>query len=522
MRNTEASQVRPLPAVAVRIWPTLLGLAFLAAGLWRLDDVPAWWDEGWTLSVARTWVEHGVYGRLLDGRVVGPGLQADFTVTAPVALMMRLFGVGLWQGRLFGLLCMAATLGLLFLLGRRLYGGRVAGVGLGLLLLATSGRTNLHPLLIGRQVLAEPLMMLATVAGLFCLLRGLEGRRWWLAASVLCWGLGLNSKAQLLPFWLAALLLPLGLCLLTKRWRLSRLLALQFGGGLLAWRAIQLARDALLAGQTLPGQPLNGLYQVTGFVLSAHSRVIALLTLALVVPTLLGLGYALWRAWQERACIGEPAALVRLVLLCMVASWAAWFALLSAGYDRYLFPVVLLGSLYPALLLERLTGGFDLNQTVQRMAGVLRPGGRTRGALALWVAALVLVLTAIQTAQAFAANYVPSSARADYAAAEFLNTQTPPGARIETYDTELHVLLQRPYHYPPDQLHIELNRRVMGLPNTADAYDPLSADPDYLVDGPFSSWWRLYEPALASGQFRLVYHNQRYDVYQRVRPAPGG
>jgi hypothetical protein len=33
--------------------------------------------------------------------------------------------------------------------------------------------------------------------------------------------------------------------------------------------------------------------------------------------------------------------------------------------------------------------------------------------------------------------------------AAFLNTQTPPGALIKRYNSELFVLLDRPYHYHP-------------------------------------------------------------------------
>ena len=64
----------------------LLGLALAIAGFWDLGGPMVWWDEGWTLSVARTWVERGHYGRLLDGQFAPPGLEAAFTVTGPIAL----------------------------------------------------------------------------------------------------------------------------------------------------------------------------------------------------------------------------------------------------------------------------------------------------------------------------------------------------------------------------------------------------------------------------------------------------
>jgi len=48
-------------------------------------------------------------------------------------------------------------------------------------------------------------------------------------------------------------------------------------------------------------------------------------------------------------------------------------------------------------------------------------------------------------------------------------------------------------------------------------YDPLAADPDYLVVGPYSRVWQLYDPVLAMGAFRLLHAYSRYDVYERVR-----
>jgi hypothetical protein len=63
---------------------TLFGL-LLAIFLFRLDTIPSLsWDEGWTLSVARNWVERGHYGRLLEGNLAPGGLEAAVTVVMPI------------------------------------------------------------------------------------------------------------------------------------------------------------------------------------------------------------------------------------------------------------------------------------------------------------------------------------------------------------------------------------------------------------------------------------------------------
>src|SRR3954469_20139383 len=116
--------------ILLRSWRFAAGLlvmlVLLVAGLWNLGGPGVWWDEGWTMSVARNLAERGHYGRLLDGQLAPPGLEAAFPVTVPIALSIRLFGVGLWQGRLFGVLCTVAALALMYYLALRLYNRVVA------------------------------------------------------------------------------------------------------------------------------------------------------------------------------------------------------------------------------------------------------------------------------------------------------------------------------------------------------------------------------------------------------------
>src|SRR5512141_1139901 len=92
-----------------------LALAILLFSLiYRLEEIPPFgFDEGWAMSVARNWAELGSYVSLVDGRPIPPSmLNIGFPAVAPIALSFRLFGVGIWQGRLssvlftFGALCL--------------------------------------------------------------------------------------------------------------------------------------------------------------------------------------------------------------------------------------------------------------------------------------------------------------------------------------------------------------------------------------------------------------------------------
>lgn len=493
-------------------------LALLAASLWRLDALPAWWDEGWTLSVARTWVERGFYGRLIDGQLTGPGLQAAFPVTAPVALSMQLFGVGIWQGRLFSVLCALAALGLLYLLTAAIYDRPTARAALFVLLLTTV-RPHLHPILIGRQVLAETPMLAYLLVGYCTLLLALRGAGGWGLLAALGWGLGLASKGQPLPFWAVSVLAPLAYAALARQWRSAVLIGASAAGALLILSLAPLAQAAILAGDTAPGQPVSGLYAVISLTLSPTARTRALLIVLVAgLPALAGLCYAAWRwlAAERPAWPAEPAALVRLALLGMAGSWFAWFALLSMGVDRYLFPAVFFAAPCAALMLRALTYNFDLGATLRGAAALAR-GQLSRRAAGAVATFLLLIFGVLFTAQAVLEHYW---ARADYstqAVVAYLHGETPAGARIETYESELHFLLRRPYHYPPDQIHVELNQRTFLGEDVPIDYDPLAADPDYLVLGTFGRMWRLYDGALAGGAFRHVQTIGLYEVYQRVR-----
>jgi hypothetical protein len=130
--------------------------------------------------------------------------------------------------------------------------------------------------------------------------------------------------------------------------------------------------------------------------------------------------------------------------------------------------------------------------------------------------ALVLTTAALALAALGLARYYPDDDRSAQRVAAALNAM-PPGTRVETYESELHFLLDQPYHYPPDQIHVELNRRsLLGQPTPID-YDPLASDPDILVVGTFARGNDLYAPALASGAFRQIMRDGTYEVYDRAR-----
>ena len=95
---------------------------------YRPTELPRpWFDEGWTLSTAKNWAENGVYALRLEDKWISPEAMTQyFTVTMPVAISMRLFGIGVMQARLPGILSTIGMLAFLFLLAMEIYSSRVA------------------------------------------------------------------------------------------------------------------------------------------------------------------------------------------------------------------------------------------------------------------------------------------------------------------------------------------------------------------------------------------------------------
>lgn len=520
MSTTTESTVAPLagaPSALRRLagW-AVLALALLAVAFWNLGGPQLWWDEGWTLSVARHWAEEGFYGRLRGGERVGPGLEASFTTTLPVGLTMRALGVGVWQGRVFGAVTAVAAVLLMAALAARLYGRRVAVATVVAALLLTI-HPQIHPLLQGRQVLAEMPMLMYLLAGYLCLWWALAGR--WLAVlpAALLLGLAWTSKAQVGPFLAASLAVTALVALAWRRWAAGALVVAAFAGAYVGARLLSPLVYGWLRDPSVPVDPVDGVTGMVAMVLTPFHRAYAAQNLLMFgLPAVLGLLWGLWALWRDRgAAEGAPAWLMRLALLAFCGSWLAWFLALSVGVPRYMAPPALVASLFVAAMLHDLTGGFAIAQSLRALTDLLT---LRRVAGAGWAAmlALLLVIGAGALTTLVLATYYPEDDRAAERVAALLNAM-PPGTRIETYESELHFLLDQSYTYPPDQLHVSLGLRSLLVdPDAPVVYDPLANDSDYLVVGRFARENELYAPAIAGGAFRLVEEDGLYEVYERV------
>ena len=490
------------------------------AGLINLDS-SLWWDEGWTLSVARNWVERGHYGRLLAGQPASAGLEAAFPVVWPIVASFELLGVGVFQGRLPGILFTFGALALLYHLARQLFDSS-AGWGALYAVLLLLSLPSVNPILSGRQALADMPLIFYLLAGHACFLAAWRRPILFMPFSILFWGIAVIAKAQTLPFWLVSLAVPFLLAFFQRNWRSCGLLLAGVIGSWYASRLLLVLQMQIIGGHTIPGTPIEGIYQAVALAPYWNVRARSLIVLGISgLPTLFGLAYFAWRYSRQRDELelenGEK--VVKLALFVLAGSWLGWFVLLSNGGPRYLAAPGFLGGIFVGKMLEELTAGFDFRSTILRAANTLKFRQEDRSGLSAIFAIVIAVPMAIVTLAVF----YPTILQGDDTAiltAEYLNENTEPDALVETYESELFFFLERPYHFPPDQVHVDLIRRYYFEQDFEIDYDPLAADPDYLVVGPTSAAWRVYELVLETGAFHLIEENERYRIYARARVLP--
>ena len=372
----------------------------------------------------------------------------------------------------------------------------------------------------GRQATGEPAMIFYLLAGYYTFWRYLEKRSIIsLGMSMLLWGLALTSKQQTLPFWT----LSMGAVVLFARtrrdfficWAVVRVVL----GTVIAWRGMLLFQHVLETNLPLYGSPMEGLLEVTGWVPILELRIQALNLIAkFALPLLLGLAYALFlerSVWHTERTKGSLFYL-RLAYWSLTSSWLFWFATLAMPWYRYLYPPAFLGSVFIAILIFRLTEGLNFPQVLNSVGTMLlKIQLRAEGLIAM-LCIVLLSYMSIVIIQDFIYT-VPNNDTEKVAA--YLNQRTPIDSYIETYDSELLFLVQRRFHYPPDQVQVALNKRTFLNQAVDIRYDPMLENPDYIVVGTFSDLWGLYNSTLMQKDtWELVYYLPSYRVYKRVLP----
>jgi hypothetical protein len=497
----------------------LLGIFFF--GIFKLETVPPlWWDEGWTISVARNWVESGHYGLLINGVPRSAGLSGHFPVVASVALSFKLLGVGVWQARLPFVFYTLGTFGLLFFLSERLNSRKVAYVTMGVLLLLT-GTMATPPILEGRQVLGE-------IPGTFFVLLGFIGlylsfyrSKWYVVFACLFWGLALRTKAQILPFWLASLSLPLLISIFKRWWSESRFLTASLIGSWIISRLFRILELSIIGDQFV-NERIPGLFSVTAFVLNLNVRLVALIyILTMGILPIIGLFVALKKELKALKGKGEcePIGIINMGLLVYAGSWLLWYISFAMWWPRYLVSPLVISSIFLSTYLVDYFSNVNLQLRSPYQDKINLSSKHHRKRIDIYFVFIMVVI--LTTAIVICIRYVGAYTNKNWDSYEnvinFLNNNTPEDSIIETYDSELFFQLDRLYHYPPDNIFTDLVRnREFNLEKPI-PYNPLDVDPDYIVVGYHSKIWKLYDPYITSDIFNLAQDFSGYQVYERVR-----
>ena len=207
----------------------------------------------------------------------------------------------------------------------------------------------------------------------------------------------------------------------------------------------------------------------------------------------------------------------RFTVWTLISSWLVWFLFLSIAYMRYIFPILFIGSIFVASAIGHLSHGNGPCAFFRYAATSLRTWPPTRSGLASVLLVVFLSATAIVNVSIVARMPTDAGDLGLTDTAVFVNENTRPSAILETYESELFFLLDRPYHYPPDEVQHRLNRRTFLGQDVAIDYDALTADPDYLIVGDMARMWGLYDQVLAAGAFRPLETIGRYEIYERIR-----
>ena len=486
----------------------------------NLDSTPPlWWDEGWLLTIARNWVERGHYGPLLSGKPIFTSSTNGFPAVAPVALSFRLFGIGIWQARGVGVFFLIGAFWLIYYLALRCYNQSVAKWTLFVLLFMFPSRV-FHPILMGRQAVGEMPAMFFLLAGYACFANAFGAPLRYMPLAVLFWGTTVITKLQVFPFWAASLAIPLLIALSTKNWRVTQLFACGLLGSLIAAWVARLQLQTLVSSDTLSLSAIERLRDISVWVPVASIRWMVLVNMLLFwFPTIFGFCFATWSLIRDAHDLrrGDHKKILRLTIFVLAATWYAWYVFFSIGWQRYLFPPAFIGSMFVALILYELTNSFQFSTTITQGFSELKRLRFSRGVFGPMLAIALIAYSCHATATRLYRTFVIEPDNSIREVAAFLNTQTSPDALIETYESELFFLLDRSYHYPPEEIHVDLNRRAFFGQDVPINYDPLAANPEYLVVGPQSAFWGLYDSVIDSGAFRTLRLYSRYTVFERVR-----
>jgi hypothetical protein len=488
---------------------------FLA--LYHLTAYPlAWFDEGAYLQAPKTLVQggvnadHGGDGFRYYAEMVGIGPA----VILPIALVFKLWGIGLLQARLVMATYLLATIVVFFRLAGELAGRRFAWVAT--TLLVTSGGIAL--LETGRQVLGEVPGLMFVAASLYLWFTAWEKANWQRLVLVgLFLGLAVVTKYQ----YLLALAPALGLawlanlvyyrsapqrvfiipgCVTAACFGLWQMVMIMYPGTATASENLAALRTATAGAAVVfsPALMKRGLAELLS--LKVY--------LVMLVPALM---YGVTLSLPRQRTGHQWGTLWLIVVVNLV-----WYVVASVSWVRYAFLGLAISSLFVARLFRDVTDGFQIDWATSwaslRKGQAMPIRQAVNWVMLAWLI-MMIVLPLGQTAKAI----VLPSFNAPIAMATYMNENVPRQALIETWEPEMGFLTDHNYHFPPQLLlntavgYIWLN----GKPPAQEYHFVETQSPDYVLVGAFSRWVSLYPADWLATHYQSVTRIGGYELFKR-------
>jgi 4-amino-4-deoxy-L-arabinose transferase-like glycosyltransferase len=483
----------PLAAIGVAT------VVFLA--VYNLTAYPLlWFDEGAHLLLPKNLVRSGEYRGY-----AGPTLGVGPTVLLPIAASFHLFGIGLLQARLVMAGYLLAAVYAFHRLARRLGGRRFAAVATALLV--SSQGVSLFEY--GRQVLGEvPALafLAAALAVWFGEWESGRGGRLALAGALL--GLAMITKPQFALSLAPALAIAWLANLRDSPPRLFLIPGVTAGALLAAWGAFVVYGLCSTAPQEIFAMT-SGLADIAAFVFSPERMREAMrglvgprMYLGWLTPALF---YAFIAAFATGKRERKWAVVTAIVLTNLV-----WYAGASIGWPRYAFLGASLASLWVARVFA------DTLRQLGTRARSTAPAPRMLRAAFLLTLAAVVAVPMVQTVRGVV--FPPFDAAPEMAA--YLDAHVPRDAVIETWELEMAFLTDHRYRFPPPALQAAALRHVwFDGPPAYKLYDPLAAEPDFVLVGDYAHLANVYPPKRLGRAYESVTWIARYHLLRRVRAA---
>lgn len=483
----------------------------LVLGIYNQPYYPVtWFDEGLALQGSLNLVNYGQYAmrsaegfRTLDQPLIanGPGL------IIPMAVVFKVFGVGLLQARVVAVVFFIAAAWMFFRISSALYSLPSALISMLLFLSAPDEGFLFY----GRQALGNvPALMYFFIGFLFYLALGKTKQAYYAILAGLFFGLALVTKGQ---YWIFVPVLALAITADYFYYKQIRptysilVLAVMLACAAL-WFGVQYK---LVGAENFDAHiaALNSSAEVTilafrpGRIPGNIWYLIRSGFLFFVVP---GLAFSFLES-RERTIVG----LGRFMLAVFVSVWVMWYCFASVGWTRYMFEAFSIGLVFSG-------------EAFYRFYFFIRKSWNTRGSgltlrqPSLYASSFFLLAGLAWAGMGLFHQIQDIDVKYDATPEKFagyITQNIPAGAVIESWEWEIDLLTpDQTYHHPVNRWVDLKTAETQFGEASGETYDPTVYRPEYLIDGPFSKWTGMYAEFLAGGCCVSVITIENYTLYK--------